>query len=407
MDLGKDGYCVIENVLGPALIEELRAAMYRAQARIVAEVGAERLERAGEIGVLRLMLKYEPVFLRLLELPEMLAVVDQRLGKTAILHLQNGFILPSLRARPSAGCSRAASTATSRACSNGYLMSLNTFFAIDDFTRRQRRDLVVPGTPPARGAPGRRRAGARRRSACECPRRLDDRLRLDALARGGRNISGNDRLAVNQQFTRSYVKQQIDYVRALGDDGGPCASRRARSSCSAGTRASSRASTSTTARADGAAVPRRPGISARLDAQRRRPVYGCATCLRRAARAAHRRRSRAIGRRATRSCFVDDRAADGSWDVLAQSSRAATARVRGVPAEPQLRPARGDHGRARAAPGALGGRHGLRPAGSARGDPAPLRARRGRATTSCSRARSASDALARAPPRRPRCTSGC
>ena len=25
-------------------------------------------------------------------------------------------------------------------------------------------------------------------------------------------------MAINQQFTRSWVKQQIDYVRALGDD---------------------------------------------------------------------------------------------------------------------------------------------------------------------------------------------
>ena len=34
----------------------------------------------------------------------------------------------------------------------------------------------------------------------------------------GDNRSGRDRLAINQQFTRSYVKQQVDYVRALGDD---------------------------------------------------------------------------------------------------------------------------------------------------------------------------------------------
>ena len=34
----------------------------------------------------------------------------------------------------------------------------------------------------------------------------------------GDNTSGRDRLALNQQFTRSYIKQQIDYVRALGDD---------------------------------------------------------------------------------------------------------------------------------------------------------------------------------------------
>jgi ectoine hydroxylase-related dioxygenase (phytanoyl-CoA dioxygenase family) len=34
----------------------------------------------------------------------------------------------------------------------------------------------------------------------------------------GENTSGRDRLAINQQFTRSYVKQQVDYVRALGED---------------------------------------------------------------------------------------------------------------------------------------------------------------------------------------------
>src|ERR687890_978256 len=34
----------------------------------------------------------------------------------------------------------------------------------------------------------------------------------------GINVSGADRLAVNQQFTRSFIKPQIDYVRALGDE---------------------------------------------------------------------------------------------------------------------------------------------------------------------------------------------
>lgn len=33
----------------------------------------------------------------------------------------------------------------------------------------------------------------------------------------GANVSGRDRLAINQQFTRSWIKQQVDYVRALGE----------------------------------------------------------------------------------------------------------------------------------------------------------------------------------------------
>ncbi len=33
----------------------------------------------------------------------------------------------------------------------------------------------------------------------------------------GVNTSGQDRLAINHQFTRSFFKQQMDYVRALGE----------------------------------------------------------------------------------------------------------------------------------------------------------------------------------------------
>ena len=113
--LRTDGYCVVENVLPGPLLAEMRPAMYRVRERIVAEVGPERLRRAGEVGVLRLMMKFEPVFFRLLQLPEVLAVVDQQLGPP-----------PSCTCRTVSSCrrprcararrSRAASTRISRAC---------------------------------------------------------------------------------------------------------------------------------------------------------------------------------------------------------------------------------------------------------------------------------------------------
>jgi ectoine hydroxylase-related dioxygenase (phytanoyl-CoA dioxygenase family) len=38
------------------------------------------------------------------------------------------------------------------------------------------------------------------------------------LHAAGLNRSSLDRTAINQQFTRSWIKQQVDYVRALGDE---------------------------------------------------------------------------------------------------------------------------------------------------------------------------------------------
>src|SRR4030095_5991579 len=70
------GYAVVEGVLGSVFLESTRDAMYRTQEEIVRDVGKERLERAGENGVLRLMMKYDPHFFQFLEIPEVLEIVD-------------------------------------------------------------------------------------------------------------------------------------------------------------------------------------------------------------------------------------------------------------------------------------------------------------------------------------------
>ena len=89
-----EGAFVVEDVVEPAMLAEARERMYDVQARIRADVGDERLARAGELGVLRLMLAYDEWFVRFLELPELLAIVDATVSPTAVLHLQNGFVLP-------------------------------------------------------------------------------------------------------------------------------------------------------------------------------------------------------------------------------------------------------------------------------------------------------------------------
>ena len=71
------GCAVVEDMLEPAFIDECRTAMYRTQQAIATDVGRDRLDRAGELGVLRLMLKYDPLFYRFLAIPSMLEVVDR------------------------------------------------------------------------------------------------------------------------------------------------------------------------------------------------------------------------------------------------------------------------------------------------------------------------------------------
>ena len=210
-----EGGAVVTGVVTPDFVAEARDRMYRVQTIIANAVGKERLERAGEMGVLRLIGKYDPFFFRFLELPELRAVVDKTVSDTAVLHLQNGFILPSFPPghRPDVFQNRFHMDFPR--VMNGYLVSINLLFAVDAFTAANGGTLFVPGTHQRSPAPDLDYLKACA-VAAECP--PGSMLVFDSTLwhAAGANVSGKDRLGINHQFTRSYVKQQIDYVRALG-----------------------------------------------------------------------------------------------------------------------------------------------------------------------------------------------
>lgn len=210
------GYAVVEDVLDPVFLAVTRDRMYQAQERIVSEIGEERLSAAGELGVLRLMMKYDPHFFAFLEIPEVLNVVDGVLSDTATLHLQNGFILPSFPTVSTPEVFQNAFHQDFPRVLSGYVASVNVMFAIDPFTRDNGATLVVPGTHQRTEMPDRTYL-ARNAVPVECD--AGAMLIFDSTLwhAAGRNTSGRDRLAINHQFTRSFFKQQIDYVRALGD----------------------------------------------------------------------------------------------------------------------------------------------------------------------------------------------
>jgi ectoine hydroxylase-related dioxygenase (phytanoyl-CoA dioxygenase family) len=208
------GYAIVESVLSDDFLQTTRTAMYRAQEAIWRDVGEERLRRAGELGVLRLMLKYDPHFFKFLEIPEVLALIDGSVSSTAIMHLQNGFILPSLPPGQVPTIFQNTFHQDFPRVLNGYLASINVMFAIDEFSSETGATLVVPGTHQTSTPPTDQLKQTA--IAVECP--AGSMVVFDSTLwhAAGANTSGKDRLAINHQFTRSYIKQQIDYVRALG-----------------------------------------------------------------------------------------------------------------------------------------------------------------------------------------------
>ena len=210
------GYMIVEGVLDASVVAETRDRMYAVQKKIQSDVGKDRLTRAGELGVLRNMMKYDEFFLKYLELPEVLQVVDATVSNTAILHLQNGFILPSFPPGEVPKTFQNKFHMDFPRVLNGYLASINTLFAIDAFTSSNGGTLAVPGTQQQTTAPD---PGYLEATAAPVECAAGSMLVFDSTLwhAAGANVSGKDRLGMNHQFTRSFIKQQVDYVRALSD----------------------------------------------------------------------------------------------------------------------------------------------------------------------------------------------
>jgi ectoine hydroxylase-related dioxygenase (phytanoyl-CoA dioxygenase family) len=100
---------------------------------------------------------------------------------------------------------------------NGYVASINVMLAVDEFRADNGATIVLPGSHQQVPPPDLRELEPTA-LAIACP--AGSMLVFDSTLwhAAGPNTSGADRLAINHQFTRSYIKQQIDYVRALGDE---------------------------------------------------------------------------------------------------------------------------------------------------------------------------------------------
>ncbi|MFA6208465.1 MAG: phytanoyl-CoA dioxygenase family protein [Candidatus Obscuribacterales bacterium] len=210
------GVVVIRDVLSDSFIEDAKRELYSVQAQIRLEIGEFRLNRAGELGVCRLPLHYSDFFLNFLETPELLKVLDSTVSNTAILHLQNGFILPSedVSVRKQQPIFQQSFHMDFPRVLNGYLASINAFFALDEFTERNGCTVVLPGSHQRVSKPSLRyMLEASVPLLCEAGSMIIFDSTLWHAA--GHNSSGDDRVAINHQFVRSFFKQQIDCTKAI------------------------------------------------------------------------------------------------------------------------------------------------------------------------------------------------
>jgi ectoine hydroxylase-related dioxygenase (phytanoyl-CoA dioxygenase family) len=215
--LQTDGCAIIEGVLNKDFISLTTEKMYEVQKKIWQVLGKERLDRAGELGILRIMPKFDTFFLKYLEIPEVLQLVDAALSPTAILQVQQGSILPSFPKGQAPPVFQNLFHMDFPRYLNGSFVAFNIFFAISRFTKENGGTLLVPHTHQKPDRPSDEYLQSHSISV-ECEAGSMFLFDSTLYHAAGENFSGKDRLGINHEFIRSYMKQQIDYVRALGDE---------------------------------------------------------------------------------------------------------------------------------------------------------------------------------------------
>ena len=211
------GVIVVNEVLNATDVSIGQQELEAAFAAMRSEVGEAKLRAAGERGVARFPMGYRPWFFGFFAIEQVLAVVDRTVGDTAICHLQNGFIQRPDIGDPKEGIFQVTPHRDFSRYLSGYVASVNTLFALSEFAEERGATRVLLGSHQSDQSPNHEEF-LLESVRVECgPGSMvvfDSTLWHSA----GENRSDDTRYAVNHQWTRSFIKQQIDYVRALGDE---------------------------------------------------------------------------------------------------------------------------------------------------------------------------------------------
>lgn len=213
----ENGAFIVEKVFNKEFISTLEKSMYSTHDKIINDIGLKKLKSAGEMGVLRAPMFYDSNFLEILNNKVIIDLVDNLLSDNAILHLQNGFILPSYKSfEDTPKKFQNTFHMDFKRVLNGYPCSFNILLLVSDFNEENGGTRVVPNSHQLSSTPN---LVDLEQNSTFVEAKSGSILVFDSTLwhSAGSNISGKDRMGVNHQFTRSYFKQQIDYVRTMGE----------------------------------------------------------------------------------------------------------------------------------------------------------------------------------------------
>lgn len=214
-DLSRDGFTIVEGVMGDDEIREAATAFDAARARYVAEMGGnERLARLDEHNGVRLPLVFDQRLIAVAMNPHVMELCRAVLGDYFILNQQNSVINPPSGEKYNQGKWHRDLPYQHVVFSRPIM--INALYCVDDFTAENGATLVLPGTHLHPNFPSDRYV-AQKTIKATAP--AGSFIVLDGMTyhSGGVNETTRPRRAVNHVYSIPQLSQQIS-IGAIADD---------------------------------------------------------------------------------------------------------------------------------------------------------------------------------------------
>jgi ectoine hydroxylase-related dioxygenase (phytanoyl-CoA dioxygenase family) len=204
------GYAVVERVLSDAEVAEFSCRLDGVWQQQCDEYGEAALRQTGEWGVCRALLQYDFAFAPFVRHPLTMSVLARTVGETAILHLINGIIAFPQQLSNQTVFHRD----FAKPFRSDQLLSVNAFWLLDDFSATTGATWFVPHSHHLSFTPSDAYM-ARFAEQIQAPRGSVVVFDSRVYHCGGANTSLQPRRAINLQYTRPFIKQQINLAELL------------------------------------------------------------------------------------------------------------------------------------------------------------------------------------------------
>lgn len=206
------GYAIVEQVLPTPLVNDLSQRLDTVWQQQCTEADPAVLRDSGEWGICRALIAYDLSFAQLVRHPLTMSLLNRTIGETAILHLINGIVAFPRQSSNQFVFHRD----FAKPFMSDQLLSLNTFWLLDDFTTETGATWFVPHSHHLSYTPSDVYLDTYAEQIL-APRGSVVIFDSRVYHRGTENVSPTPRRALNLQYTRPFIKQQINLAELMAD----------------------------------------------------------------------------------------------------------------------------------------------------------------------------------------------